>query len=314
MASDQEAQPPVTMQDLQNMWDADSADQPQEAPQQAEDNALPDQTEELDQEETVERNPNVSGKEDWKHRHYQATQHIKTVEQENAQLRQQQQTHATELSQLQERLAKLEKGNDPEEVKRQEAESSAAQEIEEFVNDFPTINNVVESKITKAVSTLEERLRSDFGILLKEREQNIKVSAAQKRHQLANERLGITNAREIDSSQHWANWVSASPQRLQIASAGVMDSVPVYPSAAEDFVLLMREYLQQNPQVGKVADNPQQPAAAQPKNSPSQRIPNTAVRQKRQQPRLDQNSSMEQLQRYWESTPDPPKQENTGAW
>lgn len=313
MASDQEAQSPVTMQDLQNMWDADSADQPQQAPQEAEDNALPDQTEELDQEEPVERNPNVTSKEDWKHRHYQATQHIKTVEQENAQLRQQQQTHATELTQLQERLAKLEKGNDPEEVKRQEAETSAANEMEEFINDFPTINNVVESKITKAVSTLEERLRSDFGILLKEREQNIKVTAAQKRHQLANERLGITNAREIDSSQHWASWVSASPQRLQIASAGVMDSVPVYPSAAEDFVLLMREYLQQNPQVGKSANVEQSPAP-QPKNSPSQRIPNTAVRQRRQQPRLDQNSSMEQLQRYWESTPDPPKQENTGAW
>ena len=52
MASDQEAPTqPVTMQDLQDMWDsADSADQPQDAPQQAQDNTLPDQPEELDQE------------------------------------------------------------------------------------------------------------------------------------------------------------------------------------------------------------------------------------------------------------------------
>ena len=231
MASDQEAQKTVTMQDLQEMWDAtDSADQPQEVapPQPAEDNSLQDQPEEFDQEEeVVKRDPTLPSRDDWKRRHYQATQHIKTIEEENSKLRNQQQDQATELSQLQERLAKLEKGNDPEEVKRQEAENSAAKEMEEFINDFPTINNVVESKITKAVSTLEERLRSDFGILLKEREQNIKVTAAQKRHQLANERLGITNAREIDSSQHWANWVSASPQRLQIASAGVMDNVPV---------------------------------------------------------------------------------------
>jgi len=314
MASDQEApKQPVTMQDLQDMWDsADSADQPQDAPQQAQDNTLPDQPEELDQEvEEVQRDPNVPSREDWKHRHYQATQHIKTVEQENAQLRNAQQTHAAELSQLQERLAKLEKGNDPDEVKRQEAETSAAKEMEEFINDFPTINNVVESKITQAVSQLEERLRSDFGVLLQERNQNMRVGAAQRRHQLANEKLGITNAREIDSSQHWADWVSASPQRLQIASAGVMDSVPVYPAAAEDFVVLMREYLQQNPQVGQTANAP---PATQPKNSASQRIPNTAVRQRRQQPRLDQNSSMEQLQRYWDSTPEPSRQENTGAW
>ena len=80
MASDQEAQKTVTMQDLQEMWDAtDSADQPQEVapPQPAEDNSLQDQPEEFDQEEeVVKRDPTLPSRDDWKRRHYQATQHI----------------------------------------------------------------------------------------------------------------------------------------------------------------------------------------------------------------------------------------------
>ena len=167
--------------------------------------------------------------------------------------------------------------------------------------------NAISRELATLLPEFMKNVRGEFGVLLKERSDYQRALNAQKRHQLTNERLGITNALEIDNSQEWGQWVSASPQRLKIAQAGVMEGHDSYDQAAEDFVALMREYLMQKPEVGQVAETtaaPEaQPAAPRPRTQAPARTPNAAAPRTRAKPKLTENSTMAEMQAYWDSQP-----------
>jgi len=300
------------MDELQEIWDSrDADDQSVEAEAQL---ATPDPLEAVPKSDK----PKARGK-DWETRHQVATEHIKNVEAENSLLRTQTTQVNQQLQQMQAQLDKLSKTKEEPksdgDLKAVDQPAERSKEHQEFLKDFPVINEVIATETKNAISRelatlLPEfmtNVRGEFGVLLKERSDYQRALNAQKRHQLTNERLGITNALEIDNSQQWGQWVSASPQRLKIAQAGVMDGHESYEQAAEDFAALMREFLMQKPEVGKVAETtaaPQsQSAPPRPRTAAPVRTPNAAAPRTRAKSKLTENSTMAEMQAYWDSQP-----------
>ena len=311
-----------TVGEMQEIWDAQGQTEDQSEQPASSQPAAPIQ------EVPFSEEPKKKGK-DWETRYQVASEHIKNVEAENSLLRAQQQQVSQTIQQLQGRLDQLEKTNQTpataKAVDQPETKAERSKEHEEFLKDFPVINEVIGHEARSAIQLelsnllpkVMEEVRAEFGVLLKERSAYQRALNAQKRHQLADQRLGISNALAIDNSSEWGKWVSASPQRLKIAQAGVMEGHESYDQAAEDFVALMREYLQHHPDAAEAATAERTvtpaPPVSRPRTPAPVRTPNAATPRTRAKPKLDSSSTMAELQAYWNSLPQK-EQPASGAW
>jgi hypothetical protein len=321
MAVDQPAlKSSYTVEEMQQIWDAQGQPEDQTG-QPASSQPAPIQ------EVPFSEEPKKKGK-DWETRYQVASEHIKNVEAENSLLRAQQQQVSQTIQQLQGRLDQLEKTKHAPAapaVDQSAIKAERSKEHEEFLKDFPVINEVIGHEARSAIQLelanllpkFMDEVRAEFGVLLKERSAYQRALNAQKRHQLADQRLGISNALAIDNSPEWGKWVSASPQRLKIAQAGVMEGHENYEQAADDFVALMREYIQHHPDAADpaTAEGTVTPALhlSRPRTSAPVRTPNAAAPRSRAKPKLDSSSTMAELQAYWNSLPQK-EQPASGAW
>ena len=262
-----------------------------------------DQLEAADQQPTQAepektKRPKASGNE-WEKRYKDQNRHVSQLQNENGDLRRKQEASEAQIQALTQRLEALEsrpatpEPPDPQKLKEQEEQAAKAKEIAEFESSFPVLVDVIERRLNEKLDSAITELNKKVDELESERQKKIALTDLERRHQLANQRLGIVNASEIDRSQEWANWLKQSQHRMNIATDF---------RASDDFVLLLRDYLQQYPQAARLAEASGAAPKAAPRTSPAMRQPNHPAKSTAKPQSYDQNSTWSSVQELWNST------------
>lgn len=168
--------------------------------------------------------------------------------------RQMQQLQAKKEEKQQESPATVEEVQD--EVKR--LISSLPEKVREEVEAFPELFAGVNALLDSKLGEMRKLVEPDLEQVRKERQQRQVQKALADRHAMANERLGITNARELDfDNPTFAQWVLSSDWRKRTVTSF---------DQPEPFVDLMRSFLYEYPEEGKsvVAETPEPPVVQQP--------------------------------------------------
>ena len=168
--------------------------------------------------------------------------------------RQMQQLQAKKEEKQQETPATVEEVQD--EVKR--LISSLPEKVREEVEAFPELFAGVNALLDSKLGEMRKLVEPDLEQVRKERQQRQVQKALADRHAMANERLGITNARELDfDNPTFAQWVLSSDWRKRTVTSF---------DQPEPFVDLMRSFLYEYPEEGKsvVAKASEPPVVQQP--------------------------------------------------
>jgi hypothetical protein len=168
--------------------------------------------------------------------------------------RQMQQLQAKKEEKQQETPATVEEVQD--EVKR--LISSLPEKVREEVEAFPELFAGVNALLDSKLGEMRKLVEPDLEQVRKERQQRQVQKALADRHAMANERLGITNARELDfDNPTFAQWVLSSDWRKRTVTSF---------DQPEPFVDLMRSFLYEYPEEGKsvVAKDPEPSVVQQP--------------------------------------------------
>lgn len=187
---------------------------------------------------------------------------IQKLKSENRQMTEQMQQLQKQMQQLQakkeekqqETPATVEEVQD--EVKR--LISSLPEKVREEVEAFPELFAGVNALLDSKLGEMRKLVEPDLEQVRKERQQRQVQKALADRHAMANERLGITNARELDfDNPTFAQWVLSSDWRKRTVTSF---------DQPEPFVDLMRSFLYEYPEEGKsvVAKDPEPPVVQQP--------------------------------------------------
>jgi gas vesicle protein len=166
--------------------------------------------------------------------------------------KQMQQLQAKQEEKQQEVPATVEEVQD--EVKR--LISSLPEKVREEVEAFPELFAGVNALLDSKLGEMRKLVEPDLEQVRKERQQRQVQKALADRHAMANERLGITNARELDfDNPTFAQWVLSSDWRKRTVTSF---------DQPEPFVDLMRSFLYEYPEEGKsVAVEPPKPIPVQ---------------------------------------------------
>ena len=246
--------------------------------------------------------PQKGSSTDWEKRFKDQLKHVSQLQNENGDLRKQQAAAQQQVDALVQRLDALEarpatpEPPDPQKIKEQEEQAAKAKERQEFEQSFPVLVDVIEERLSKKLDSAIDGIRNEVSSLVKERDTKIAQQDLQRRHQLANQRLGIVNASEIDRSQEWANWLKQSQHRMAIATDF---------RATDDFVVLLRDYLQQYPQAARLAEKEQAPPKTAPRSAPAMRQPNHPARSTARPQSYDSNSTWATVQELWDQQANP---------
>lgn len=187
---------------------------------------------------------------------------IQKLKSENRQMTEQMQQLQKQMQQLQakkeekqqETPATVEEVQD--EVKR--LISSLPEKVREEVEAFPELFAGVNALLDSKLGEMRKLVEPDLEQVRKERQQRQIQKALADRHAMANERLGITNARELDfDNPTFAQWVLSSDWRKRTVTNF---------EQPEPFVDLMRSFLYEYPEEGKsaVVEAPEPPVVQQP--------------------------------------------------
>lgn len=187
---------------------------------------------------------------------------IQKLKSENRQMTEQMQQLQKQMQQLQakkeekqqETPATVEEVQD--EVKR--LISSLPEKVREEVEAFPELFAGVNALLDSKLGEMRKLVEPDLEQVRKERQQRQVQKALADRHAMANERLGITNARELDfDNPTFAQWVLSSDWRKRTVTSF---------DQPEPFVDLMRSFLYEYPEEGKsvVAKDPEPSVVQQP--------------------------------------------------
>lgn len=141
----------------------------------------------------------------------------------------------------------------------QELLADLPQDVRDELEAFPELFRGMTTLLDKRIKQMQQQVDPEIQEFRKERERRQVQDSLSKRHQLANQQLGILNAREIDfDSPTFAQWVLGSDYRKSVVTNF---------ASPDAFVDLMRSFLFEYPDEAK-RQEPTQPVASSPEPNP----------------------------------------------
>lgn len=141
----------------------------------------------------------------------------------------------------------------------QELLADLPQDVRDELEAFPELFRGMTTLLDKRIKQMQQQVDPEIQEFKKERERRQVQDSLSKRHQLANQQLGILNAREIDfDSPTFAQWVLGSDYRKSVVTNF---------ASPDAFVDLMRSFLFEYPDEAK-RQEPTQPVASSPRSDP----------------------------------------------
>jgi hypothetical protein len=137
----------------------------------------------------------------------------------------------------------------------QELLEDLPQDVRDELEAFPELFRGMTTLLDKRIKQMQQQVDPEIQEFRKERERRQVQDSLSKRHQLANQQLGILNARDIDfDSPTFAQWVLGSDYRKSVVTNF---------ASPDAFVDLMRSFLFEYPDEAK-RQEPTQPVASSP--------------------------------------------------
>lgn len=141
----------------------------------------------------------------------------------------------------------------------QELLADLPQDVRDELEAFPELFRGMTTLLDKRIKQMQQQVDPEIQEFRKERERRQVQDSLSKRHQLANQQLGILNAREIDfDSPTFAQWVLGSDYRKSVVTNF---------ASPDAFVDLMRSFLFEYPDEAK-REEPTQPVVSSPEPDP----------------------------------------------
>jgi len=141
----------------------------------------------------------------------------------------------------------------------QELLEDLPQDVRDELEAFPELFRGMTTLLDKRIKQMQQQVDPEIQEFRKERERRQVQDSLSKRHQLANQQLGILNARDIDfDSPTFAQWVLGSDYRKSVVTNF---------ASPDAFVDLIRSFLFEYPDEAK-RQEPTQPVASSPQPDP----------------------------------------------